>query len=536
VTMQPGAAPADQAAQDDAHLRSLGIAPELKRSLGFLSNFAVAFSYISVSTGTYTLIALGLLAGGPAFFWSWPLVIIGQLFIAINFAELASHFPVAGSIYQWSKRLSNRTLGWFTGWFYFWAGVITVTSVAATVPLVLGSILGVNGATTYGPLTWNTWVALAVLVVTTIINAYGIRLLSILNNLGVAAEILGMLVFGLILLIFYNHQPLSILTTTAGTESTTGGNYLPVFAVAAFMSLFVVYGFDTAGTFGEETVGASRHAPRGILSAIIVSGIIGGVFLLAIILSTKDITGEIAAATAYYAGTGGSNPIADAIVGNMGADLGNIYLVVILAAVFVCTLAIQGATTRLMFSMGRDRRMPGGSLWGKVSPSFRTPANAAIAVGVLAAIPMLISSSAGIIAIAATGTIYLSYFLCNIGVLVARLRGWPHQKAAFNLGGWGMVVNILGLIYGGVMLVNFALWQYGAFGDWGNALRANTNPTIDSLSIFGISLSSLPQLPLYETFLALILVVGVVYYAVALRGHMGTREAADTATGETAIA
>ena len=44
----------DQAARDDAHLRSLGIKPELRRSLGFLSNFAVAFSYISVSTGTYT--------------------------------------------------------------------------------------------------------------------------------------------------------------------------------------------------------------------------------------------------------------------------------------------------------------------------------------------------------------------------------------------------------------------------------------------------------------------------------------------------
>ena len=49
---------------------------------------------------------------------------------------------MAGSIYQWSKRLSNRTLGWFTGWLYFWAGVLTTTAVAITVPLVLSSILG----------------------------------------------------------------------------------------------------------------------------------------------------------------------------------------------------------------------------------------------------------------------------------------------------------------------------------------------------------------------------------------------------------
>ena len=134
--------PQDVAERDDAHLRSLGIKPELRRSLGFLSNFAVAFSYISVATGTFTLIALGLGVGGPAFFWSWPIIILGQTFVALNFAELASHFPVAGSIYQWSKRLANRTLGWFTGWFYFWAGVVTVTAVAGTVPLVLSGIVG----------------------------------------------------------------------------------------------------------------------------------------------------------------------------------------------------------------------------------------------------------------------------------------------------------------------------------------------------------------------------------------------------------
>ena len=47
--------------------------------------------------------------------------------------------------------------------------------------------------------------------------------------------------------------------------------------------------------------------------------------------------------------------------------------------------------------------------------------------------------------IAATGLIYLSYFLCNLGVLVARSRGWPHKPAWFNLGRWGMLVNILAL-------------------------------------------------------------------------------------------
>src|SRR5258706_943879 len=106
---------ADVAARDDAHLRSLGIKPELRRTLGFLSNFAIAFSFISVSTGSFGNFGVGIGLGGPAFFWSWSIVIIRQTLGAPVFAELSIHFPVAGSIYQWSKRLAHRTFALFTG-------------------------------------------------------------------------------------------------------------------------------------------------------------------------------------------------------------------------------------------------------------------------------------------------------------------------------------------------------------------------------------------------------------------------------------
>ncbi|MGH2465267.1 MAG: APC family permease, partial [Candidatus Limnocylindrales bacterium] len=371
-------------------------------------------------------------------------------------------------------------------------------------------------------------VALGTLVLTTLINGYGVRLMTIINNLGVAAEILGMVVFAGVLLIFFNHQPISVLTNTYGLESQAHGNYLPVFAVAAFMSLFVVYGFDTAGTYGEETLDASRQAPRGILSAILLSGIIGAIFLLAIILSTPDMAGEITAAGK------GAFPIADAILYNLGDVWGNIYLAVVLAAVFVCTMAIQGATTRLMFSMGRDGRLPGGSIWAHVS-SFRTPTNAAVAVGVLAAIPFLVSDSAGVIAIGATGTIYLSYFLCNLGVMMARSKGWPRKEAWFKLGRWGIVLNAVALVYGAVMIVNFGLWDTPAFGDLSNGLRDLTNPTINTLSVLGSQpLTSLPAIPIFETFLGIILIVGAIYYLVAARGQADTVQA-DVATGEVAI-
>src|SRR5215475_4032950 len=199
-----------QEQQDEALLHKFGYQQELKRTLGFVSNFAVAFSYISVSTGTFSLFYLGILAGGPAFFWTWPIVAIGQFLVALNFAELASHYPIAGSIYQWSKRLAGSTLGWFTGWFYFFAGVLTITAVAFTIPIPLLAIFPGIPATILG-MSSPVFIALVSIVIGTVINVAGVRLVSIINNIGVAAEIIGMFIFALVLLIFFRHQDFSFL-------------------------------------------------------------------------------------------------------------------------------------------------------------------------------------------------------------------------------------------------------------------------------------------------------------------------------------
>jgi amino acid transporter len=312
------------------------------------------------------------------------------------------------------------------------------------------------------------------------------------------------------------------------------------------MSLFVVYGFDTAGTFGEETVDASRQAPRGILAAILLSGAVGAVFLLAIILSFKDVAGEVGAAQAF------GLPIGDTIIANM-QDFGKVYLAVILFAVYVCTMAIQGATTRLMFSMGRDRRMPLAATWAHVNLRFKTPANAAVAVGVLAAIPLLISDSPATLAIGATGLIYTSYFLCNFGVLIARTKGWPHKGAWFKLGAWGTIINVLAMVWGGAMIINFAIWNSSLFGVLGSMsytipasgsaaastwnFRDLTNPLLNTLTFLGgKTISWLPPIPLFEFTLGLIIVIGAIYYTVAGRGRLEVEQVqADLATGEATI-
>src|ERR1700694_2631200 len=106
--------------KDDALLARLGYKPDLQRTLSLFANFGIAFCYISPVVGVYSLFGYGLATAGPAFVWSIPIVALGQLFVALVFAEVGSAFPLAGALYQWGKQLLGPRYGWMVGWIYGW--------------------------------------------------------------------------------------------------------------------------------------------------------------------------------------------------------------------------------------------------------------------------------------------------------------------------------------------------------------------------------------------------------------------------------
>jgi amino acid transporter len=483
--------------RDSADLARFGYKQELKRSLGVFSSFAVAFSYISPSTGIFTLFALGLTTLGGVFIWTWPVVALGQFIVALNFAEVSSHYPVAGSVFQWTKFLAGRTYSWFSGWIYLFAGVLTVTAVVATLPLALIPALNglgwhsLNGASLHT----EEVVALITLVVITVLNIYGVRLVALINNTGVLFEILGMFVFAIVLLAFHNHQGFHVVVNSGGFKVGPSS-----FLAAMFMSLFVIYGFDTASTLAEETRDPRRNAPKAVLYSVVGAFIIGGVFLLGSLMAIPNLHAAIT-------GNGGLGfGPANIIEANFPSAFATLYLFVVSAAIFVCCLSIMAATIRLCFGMARDQQLPWSRPLSRVAPSLHTPVWACITVAVLAAVPFLKYSGAATIAIAATGMIYLSYFLGNLVIMRARLRGWPKTRAPFRLGRWGVVVNGLALLYGGAMLVNFA-WP-----------RAISNPKPDQTAgALSLGLSFLNKIPILWTVVVGIAVIGVIYYLAAGR-------------------
>jgi amino acid transporter len=116
--------------EDSGELAGFGYKQELDRSLGKFSSFAAGFSYISILTGVIQLFAFGFLFAGPAVWWTWLIVLGGQMMVALCFAEMAGQYPLAGSVYNWSKRVAGDFSAWMTGWIYVVGSIVTVAAVA----------------------------------------------------------------------------------------------------------------------------------------------------------------------------------------------------------------------------------------------------------------------------------------------------------------------------------------------------------------------------------------------------------------------
>lgn len=517
----------EQASRDTADLEKFGYKQELDRGLGTFSSFAVAFSYISPSTGIFTLFFLGMSALGARLFWTWPVVALFQFIVALNFAEITSHFPLAGSVFQWTKYLSGRGYAWITGWFYLFAGILTVSSVCATLPIALIPALNymfgwhLNG--NLGSADQKV-VAVITLVLITVLNIVGVKIVAIVNNTGVIFEILGMVVFAVFLAIVHNHNGVGVIF-----QSKYAGNYaqfpapttIAFFLVGMFMSLYVIYGFDTASTLAEETRNPRAEAPKAVLASVIGAFIIGAVFLWGVLIAAPDIKAEAASLAASPA------TIISSVMTGAGSTL---YLLIVSAAIFVCCMAILTATIRLAFGMARDDQLPFSKAMAKVNPSLHTPVATCIIVGALALIPFIQFVGAAVIAVGATASIYLSYLLGNLAVMRARMRGWPKTPAPFSLGSWGKVVNVIAILWGAVMMLNF-LWPSASVNAWdpgkasaSNYLRIFSNPKatqsdyyVKGQQLLNFHIQALNKIPVIWLVFVVIFVAGALYYWLAQR-------------------
>src|SRR3954463_12960300 len=205
---------------DDARLASLGYQPQLRRVLGLFANFSVAFTYFAPMGGIYSFFTLGRGTGGPAYIWLNLIPIAGMLFVALVFGELASHYPVAGSLYQYSKFSVGPGYGWFVGWFYGIALLVTVAAVDT-------GVVSYFAALTHNWFGWNLdptahgtilWITLLLVAIQTTLNITGAKVMARIARLGVYVEIVGTFGIFLILWIHGFHHGLCFLFHSEGAQ------------------------------------------------------------------------------------------------------------------------------------------------------------------------------------------------------------------------------------------------------------------------------------------------------------------------------
>ena len=461
--------------RDTERLQSLGYRQELSRVLGFFDNFSVAFTYLSPVVGIYSLFALGLGTGGPVYLWLMPLVVGGMFLVSLVFGELASHYPVAGALYQYSKFTVGPRYGWWVGWFYGVALLVTVASVDTGVVSYVTTLCHNWFGTNWNPTHHHTilLITLILLAIQTTANIIGARVLGRIARYGTIVETFGTFGIAIILLIAGFHHGLGYLFHTEHVQHAASNPFGVDFAghwllgaalVAILAHVYIFYGFESAGDIAEETKDAGRQVPRAMRGAILYGGLSSFILVLALILAipsgAKGFENSVAGGVPFILGA------------NLTAWIQDVLLLVVIYAFFSCGSSVQGAGARLAFSYARDGAVPGSKALSRVSPRFHTPVNALIVgfvVPALAALlvninpshahkflfityPANVNALFSLVSFGVSG-IYLSFLMTVIGAAVARRRGWV-PDGAFTLGRWGWPVTLVGGAYLAVMFLN----------------------------------------------------------------------------------
>ena len=358
---------------EDQELETFGYRQQFVRSLRHFESFAVAFSFISITTGIFTTYSFALTTAGPRAIWTWLIVVAGQACVALVYGALSNHVPLSGYSYQWASRLANVHIGWWFGWMSFaFLSIVTVSVDYGLVEVAFQPLIG----ETFTP----TSAALETLVVLALqagLIYASTRLTTRVNNTAVATEIIGIAGLTVLLLIVAAVRSMghwSNLVSTGPVAHVGYYRWLGPFMLATLLGAYTIVGFESASNLAEETHEPHRVIPKAMLRAVLISGVVGFAFLIVLAYATNK---------AAYASTA---PVASIVHDVLGGVVQKIFLVFVCVSIFACGLVIMVTNGRLIYSMARDRRLPGHQLLGQVPRATGGPSWATILAAVVGAI------------------------------------------------------------------------------------------------------------------------------------------------------
>jgi amino acid transporter len=434
---------------DDAVLPRFGYRQQFVRSLRHFESFAVAFSFISITTGIFTTFGFALATGGPRAIWTWPIVIVGQTLVALIYGALAARVPLSGYSYQWASRLANVHVGWWLGWMSFaFLSIVTVSVDYGLVQVAFQPLIGQAYTPTSAALE-----TLVVLALQAALIIWSTRITTRVNNTAVATELIGILGLTVLLIVVAAIRGLghwSNLTSTGTVPAAGYYAWLGPFMLATLLGAYTIVGFESASNLAEETQEPHRVIPRAMVRAVVASGVVGMAFLIALAYAISSIPA-----------------------------VRKIFLIFVVISIFACGLIIMVTNSRLIWSMSRDRRLPGYQLWRQVPRATGGPSWATILAAVIGAVITLVlrTHTSALVTLFTASTIMPALLYASTVVLyVFTGRGRRGETGFFSLGRWEIPViagAVIWLAYELIILIGpseFRDAQYYVLGALGLGL------------------------------------------------------------------
>lgn len=446
--------------QDVAVLHSMGYAQELQRSMSKFSNFAISFSIICILSGGINSFAQAISSvGGAGAGIGWIVGCLLSGMFALAMAQVASAFPTAGGLYHWASILGNRFWGWLTAWLNL-LGLITVLGAIniGTAYFFAGTFGGMVGFTGTD-MQVVTFVAV-ITIVQALFNHLGIKVTTLLTDMSGYLIFATTAVLVLACLYFAPAIDISRLWTFTNYSGDAGGGVFPqsdnmgyLFLLCLLLPVYTITGYDASAHTSEETKGAATSVPKGIVSAVFWSSIVGWIMICAITLAIPDMAAAAGQGWGMFFGT------MDAI---MPAGLKTLLYAGILIAQLICGLATVTSASRMLFAFSRDDGMPIGSkALSSVSPKYRTPVTAIWTATVLSILYVVLAMSikvggTSIYVIVVNSTLvflFLSFTVPLVaGMFAYGTAKWPTPGPWAMSAGLYKLVTVLSVVGMGVIL------------------------------------------------------------------------------------
>ncbi|MBZ4015493.1 APC family permease [Streptomyces purpurogeneiscleroticus] len=290
---------------------------------------------------------------------------IAMAFTAYSYAQMVRVAPQAGSVFTYARIGLGEGAGFVAGWM----AMLDYLLIPAVAYLFSGIALHSLVPSVHQ---W-IWTAAAV-VVTTLLNLWGVRTAAVVGFLVLAMEIAVLVVFVV--------AAVWVLATDGAqrgwTVPLTGEGGFSTSAVLAAVSVAVLsyLGFDAIAAFAEEASGGGRRVARAVLTCLVVAGVLFAVQTYLAALLAPMSAAELAAKPAEQG---------DAFYATANAAAGEWLQKLVAASKAIgaafAALAGQAAAGRLLFAMARDRRLPGAM--AKVDAGSGVPRRALLGAAVV---------------------------------------------------------------------------------------------------------------------------------------------------------